>query len=133
MNKLRKSVAYYNATYGTSFSVTCVFSLARRLEFPFLKDLDIFAGIGGLFIFYDWRHNPLAVFSTKDFSSSLRLFIRNKQNSAGNWVIKGHWEHVPSYVVFVIENPDRRYEKDSLRTYLISVLHPYYEEYKIIS
>ncbi len=133
MNKLQQSVVDYNAMYGTSFSVVDTFSLTKDSELPQLNDLDTFAGKGGVFLFYDAQHDLVAVYSTKDFSGGLRSHIKSERDSSGNWAIKGVWDKIPAFVAFIIGDQNKMYEKDSLRTYLISVLNPYYDEYGVIS
>lgn len=132
MNKLKQSVADYNAMYGTSFSVVDTYSLSDDSELPLLNDLDMFVGKGGIFLFYDTQHDLVTVYSTKDFSHGLRSHIKSERDSSGNWVIKGVWDKIPAYVSFIKVAQNKMYEKDSLRTYLISVLNPYYDEYGII-
>ncbi len=133
MKNLKQSVADYNAMYGTSFSVVDTFSLAKDSEVPQLNDLDTFAGKGGVFLFYDAQHDLVAVYSTKDFSNGLRSHIKSEKDCSCNWILKGVWAHIPAYVTFIIGDKNKMYEKDSLRTFLISVLNPYYDEYGVIS
>ncbi len=129
MKNLKQSVADYNAMYGTSFSVVDTFSFAKDSELLQLNDLDTFAGKGGVFLFYDAQHDLVAVYSTKDFSGGLRNHIKSERDSSGNWVIKGVWDKIPAYVAFIIGDQSKMYEKDSVRTYLIGVLHAYNDEY----
>ncbi len=128
MESLKLSVASYNAMYGTSFSVGEALSLTKDPDLPQLKDLDMLADKGGVFLFYDRYYNPLAVYSAKDFGTGLRSHIKSEKDNSDNWVIKGEWERIPAHVVFIIGNENKMYEKDSLRTYLISKFNPYYDE-----
>lgn len=129
MKNLIKSVADYNATYGTTFSViNPVFSLIRVEGEEMLKSPDVYPDTGGVFLFYDRNKDLLAVYSTKKLSDGLRTHLKGERDDEGNWVMKEKWVSDPAYIALVIGNQDRLYEKDSQRSYLIKELNPRYNE-----
>ena len=133
MNKATKSIADYNAIYGTTFSViNPIFSLNYIAGEKMLESLDSYPETGGVFLFYDRNRDLLAVYSAKKLGEGLRSHLKGERDDTGNWVVKGKWISDPAYVMFVIGNQDKLYEKDSLRSYLIKELNPRYDEHGIL-
>lgn len=129
MKKLQKTVTDYNVTYGTQFQVmNPSFSLASIAGEEMLPSLNPYPKTGGVFIFYDRNKDLLAVYSARYFSVGLKTHLKSGMDDTGHWVVKGKWVSDPAYVVFVVGNQDRLYEKDSLRSFLIKELHPRYDE-----
>lgn len=133
MKKILESVTDYNVTYGTAFSViNSIFSLTHIPGEKMLESLDTYPDTGGVFLFYDKDLDLLAVYSAKKLSEGLRSHLKGERDDTGNWVVKGKWVSDPAYVMFVIGDQNKLYEKDSLRSYLIKELNPRYDEHGIL-
>lgn len=128
MNRLLKSLADYNASYGTNFTVSGTYSLSPMKEECYLDNINLNSGKSGIFLLFDVNRELLGIYSTKNFDEGLKGYIKNEKDSLGNWIMKGKWISTPTYLTFIMGNQDKTYEKDSLRTFLIQTLNPRYGE-----
>lgn len=124
MKNLRESVAVYNATYLTNFSVLNPCSLNTGFGKCCIDDLKDLNNMGGLYLLYDSDMDLLSVYSSINIGEGIRRHF--KPDASGNWIVLEKWCSKPQFIVCITGDQSKLYEMDSLKSYLIEKLNPRY-------